>query len=260
MGDIDGLAASMAELGLLQEIGVRPDGLLIWGERRFLAAKLLGWTEIPVNVVDLDSVVRGEFAENACRKDFTPSELVAIGKEVERTERERAKQRKAHEGRPGKLPERQTGDARDKVAARLGVSGRHYEKAKAVVAAAEAEPQKYGGLLADMDRTGRVDGPYQRLQNAKQAEQIRVEPPPLPSHDPSRGEKVSTITAHGACDPEAPKMIDGTEDIELPMQDLDRLAKFKRNTLNPEALWVCEQLDLAWRALRDRGRISRPRN
>jgi hypothetical protein len=181
---------------------------LIWGERRFLAAKLLGWTEIPVNVVDLDSVVRGEFAENACRKDFTPSELVAICKEVERTERERAKHRKAHEGRPGKLPERQTGDARDKVAARLGVSGRHYEKAKAVVAAAEAEPQKYGGLLADMDRTGRVDGPYQRLQNAKQAEQIRVEPPPLPGHDPLRGKKVS---AHGACDPEAPKMSKPTE-------------------------------------------------
>jgi hypothetical protein len=45
----------------------------------------------------------------------------------------------------------------DKVAAQLGVSCRHYEKAKAVVAAAEAEPEKYGKLLADMDRTGHVE-------------------------------------------------------------------------------------------------------
>jgi len=138
IGDLDGLAASMAELGLLQPIVVRPDGKLIAGERRLRAAKQLGWTEIPINVVDLGAVVRGEFAENVCRKDFTPSELVAIGQEVERSERESARARKAHDGRPGKLPERQTGDARDKVAAQLGISGRTYEKAKAIVDAAEA--------------------------------------------------------------------------------------------------------------------------
>src|SRR5215471_7600934 len=65
MGDIASLAASMAELGLLQSIVIRPDGRLIAGERRRRAAKLLGWTTIPVLVVDLDAVVRGEFAENA---------------------------------------------------------------------------------------------------------------------------------------------------------------------------------------------------
>ena len=64
MGDIASLAASMAELGLLQPIVIRPDGRLIAGERRLRAAKLLGWTAIPVTVVDLDAVVRGEFAEN----------------------------------------------------------------------------------------------------------------------------------------------------------------------------------------------------
>ena len=68
MGDIAGLAASMAELGLLQPIVVRPDGTLIAGERRLRAAEQLGWTHIPVSVVDLDAVVRGEFAENAVRK------------------------------------------------------------------------------------------------------------------------------------------------------------------------------------------------
>jgi hypothetical protein len=66
-----------------------------------------------------------------------------------------------------------------------------------------------------------------------------------------RGEKVSAITAHSACDPEAPKMSNGTEE---PMQDFDRLAKFKRRIVDSEAVWVCEQLGLAWSALR-RGRL-----
>ena len=50
-GDIDGLAASIGELGLLQPIVIRPDGRLIAGERRLRAATLLGWASIPVNIV-----------------------------------------------------------------------------------------------------------------------------------------------------------------------------------------------------------------
>ena len=78
LGDIEGLAASINELGLLQPVVVRPDGRLIAGERRLAAAKFIGWNEIPIRVIDLDAVVRGEFAENTCRKDFTLSEAVAI--------------------------------------------------------------------------------------------------------------------------------------------------------------------------------------
>jgi hypothetical protein len=65
------------------------------------------------------------------------------------------------------------------------------------------------------------------------------------------------ITAHSACDSEAPKMSGETE--EMPMPDFDRLAKFKRRTVDPEAVWICEQLELAWSALHDRGRPFRPR-
>ncbi len=76
LGDIAGLAASMDEIGLLHPPVVTPDRKLIAGERRLHAAKRLGWKTIPVTVVDLDAVVRGEFAENAHRKDFTVSEAV----------------------------------------------------------------------------------------------------------------------------------------------------------------------------------------
>jgi N6-adenosine-specific RNA methylase IME4 len=63
---------------------------------------------------------------------------------------------------------------------------RTLEKAEAIVDAAEAEPEKYGKLLADMDRTGRANGVYRRLKIAKQAERIRAEPSPLPGNGPYR--------------------------------------------------------------------------
>ena len=53
MGDLAGLAESIEDLGLLNPITVTPDGLLLSGERRLRAAKLLGWKEIPVSIVRL---------------------------------------------------------------------------------------------------------------------------------------------------------------------------------------------------------------
>jgi ParB/RepB/Spo0J family partition protein len=183
MGDVAGLATSMGEIGLLQPIVVRPDGRLIAGERRLQAATLLGWTKIPVNVVDLDAVVRGEFAENAIRKDFTLSEAVAIKRAIEPAERTAAKERQ--EG-GAKLAQGAKGKSRDKVAAFTGVSHATLARAEAVVDAAEAEPERFGKLLEDMDRTGRANGVYRRLSIAKQAALIRAEPPPLPGNGPYR--------------------------------------------------------------------------
>jgi hypothetical protein len=57
------------------------------------AAERLGWGTIPVTVVDLDEIARGEFAENAVRKDFTLSEAVAIKRALEPIERAKAKER-----------------------------------------------------------------------------------------------------------------------------------------------------------------------
>ena len=64
------------------------------------------------------------------------------------------------------------------------MSGRTVDKIAAVVAAAEAEPEKYRKLAADMDRSGRVDAPYRRLRNIKAAEAIRASPPALPGNGP----------------------------------------------------------------------------
>jgi ParB-like chromosome segregation protein Spo0J len=164
LGDVKGLATSMDEVGLLHPIVVQwPDGTLIAGERRLAAAKLLGWWKIPVTVIDLAEVVRGEFAENTCRKDFTLSEAVAIKRALEPLERTAAKERQREGGRrggegSGKLPEASKGNAADKAAKATGMARRTLEKAEAIVDAAETEPERFGKLLVDMDRTGRVNG------------------------------------------------------------------------------------------------------
>jgi len=62
-------------------------------------------------------------------------------------------------------------------------------------------------------------------------------------------EKIA-IAAPSAHDPGDSKISNGTEKIGLAMQDFDRLATFKRRTLDSEAIWICEQLELAWQALR----------
>ena len=62
-----------------QEIGVTPEMELIWGYRRLLATRdVLKRDEILCRDVAVNSNLQGEIDENTLRKDFTPSELVAI--------------------------------------------------------------------------------------------------------------------------------------------------------------------------------------
>ena len=79
LGDIDGLAQSISDDGLLQPIGVTPDNRLVFGYRRLVACRdKLGWTEIPTVIIDIENLTHGEWIENTIRKDLTLSEMVAI--------------------------------------------------------------------------------------------------------------------------------------------------------------------------------------
>ncbi len=191
LGDIASLAKEIEAVGLLHPIVVTPAGKLIAGERRIEAFKRLGRVEIPATVVDIREIARAEASENFTRKDFTLSEAVAIKRALEPEIRSAARQRQAMAGgsAPGKLPEaveQSKGDTRDKVAAFTGYAARTMDKAEEIVRAAAAEPARFGKLLEDMDRTGRVNGLYKRLKVARQAEAIRKEPPPLPGNGPYR--------------------------------------------------------------------------
>ena len=133
--------------------------------------------------------LRIEIEENVQRKPLTQSELAAEQRRILAALREQKT--------PGQRTDLNGGGAtceKDFSQVRVtaivgklyGESHKQVEKRLAVVDAAAAEPEKYGKLLADMDRNGRVNGPYRRLKNAQQAEAIRTEPPPLPNRGPYR--------------------------------------------------------------------------
>jgi N6-adenosine-specific RNA methylase IME4 len=185
LGDIDAFARDIAEIGLLHPVVVRPDRTLIAGKRRIAAHKLLGRAEVPVTIIDIARVTRGEYSENHFRKSFTPSEYADIADELEPIERAAAKERMLS-GKPcGNFPGG-AGNALDKVGRIIGKDRKTIEKARAVRDAARAEPDKFGKLQMDMDRTGLVNGVFRQLRAVQQAELIRAEPSPLPGNGPYR--------------------------------------------------------------------------
>ncbi|GAB2473324.1 ParB N-terminal domain-containing protein [Xylanimonas ulmi] len=86
LGDIDALAASINDLGLLQPITISPDGLLICGRRRLEAVRRLGRSTIRVTVrsglSDELHLLLAEREENAQRKPLSPIEASKLYEEL----------------------------------------------------------------------------------------------------------------------------------------------------------------------------------
>ena len=190
MGNLGSLVESISSVGLLHPIVVTSDGRLIAGKRRLEACKELGWREIPTTVVKLHDIQLGETDENVVRKNFLPSEIVAVARVLEPKELEAAKERQREHGKTAPGKKAITGvkftqviirKTRNKMAAHAGVSWLTLKKAMEIVEASEREPKKYGAFVEEMDRTGRVNGVYRKLKVQRQVEAIRKEPKPLPT-------------------------------------------------------------------------------
>jgi len=81
------LKKSIEEIGLLHPVVLDEDNNLIAGARRIQAFKELGKDIIPVHVIPLKNLIKGELHENLIRADFTEKELVLIRKELRKEER-----------------------------------------------------------------------------------------------------------------------------------------------------------------------------
>jgi hypothetical protein len=105
-GDLDGLARSIDEIGILHPIVITPNNVLIAGERRMRAWPNTKFRDdpIPVHVVDIAEIARGEAAENGVCKDFTPSEAVAISRALESELKASARERQAPAQTCGEIP------------------------------------------------------------------------------------------------------------------------------------------------------------
>jgi N6-adenosine-specific RNA methylase IME4 len=128
----------------------------------------------PVMLAGLPFELQAEISENVFRKDWTPSEIDAIRRRCEVLLRAQAKKNQAAAGPSsgrgvkltgsGKFPEAVKGQTRDKIGAFAGLSGRTIQKIAAVMDAAKADPQKFGHLPAEMDRTGKVNAAHRELR------------------------------------------------------------------------------------------------
>jgi hypothetical protein len=73
------------------------------------------------------------------------------------------------------------GPSRDKIARYLGVGKTAIDRAEAVVDAAEEDPEEYGYLVEQMDRSGKVAGAFRRLEVLRQAKELDAAAPELPA-------------------------------------------------------------------------------
>ena len=194
IGDLGDLVESIEARGLMNPITITPDGELIAGQRRLEAVRKLGHLTIRATVVtDLNSAAERlamEHDENVMRKPMTPGELVSLGKALEKLETPKATERMSEAGRsaaPGRPRERgdhvippfsNKGKTRGIVAPALGMSGASYDRAKAVVNAAndpDAAPQdreRAQAARAEMTATGNIQGAYNKVRKPVPRESI----------------------------------------------------------------------------------------
>lgn len=106
LGDLTELAESITAVGLLHPVVVTDNLDLVAGGRRLAAVKQLGWTEVPVTVVDwftADQALRAEADENTCRMPLSPIEASRARERRIRVLTEASIIRKP--GRPAKVEE-----------------------------------------------------------------------------------------------------------------------------------------------------------
>jgi hypothetical protein len=112
-------------------------------------------------------ILQGMAAERLHQKDYTPSEQYALGKKLE-----------ALLATPPGRPSAETvencyhsegGKTRDKVGAILRMSGKTWEKLKAV------EESKYDDLKAQLEKGGKIDPIYRRFKRMQRADQAAEE-------------------------------------------------------------------------------------
>jgi ParB family chromosome partitioning protein len=161
--DLETLVSSIKRVGLLHPPVVTEDGFLVCGARRIEALKKLGRTKIPVRLVKSlpEGLLIAQRDENVERKELTPSEASGLAKRIEPQIAAEAKARQ-HLGRKGGagVPAHKGAKlkTRDVVAKQTGLSAKTLNKVKKVEASGRPE------LVAEMNRTGKVDGVFKKLQ------------------------------------------------------------------------------------------------
>jgi ParB-like nuclease domain len=192
------LAENIREIGLLHPIVINQNHELISGLRRIEAFKLLGKSEIPAHIVNLDDIVKGEISENTQRKDFSWEEIIRI-KNVVEPEIKKESQKRMLSGKPSakfadgsgsssntkttskNYSENQT---RAKVAKYVSLHGKKISHATLAIAekvydAAQQEPATFGQIWTDLNSEKiSPNKAYKNMQRIQTRQNEIVEPQP----------------------------------------------------------------------------------
>jgi len=158
LGDLTDLKKSIEEIGLLHPIVIDESYTLIAGRRRLEVFKQLKKTDIPTTKISIKDILKGEYDENTCRKNFVPSEAVAIWETLE------SKQGK----RSDLLPTDSDGSSEPKIKASkiVGLGKSKLAQAKQVI---ESKDRK---IIKEMDETGNVNKAYKKIKDKEKREEI----------------------------------------------------------------------------------------
>lgn len=188
LGDIDALARSIDQRGLLQPMTITPDGVLVCGRRRLEAIRALGWRTTSVwvraDVSDRLGHLLAEQDDNAEHKPLTQVEAAGLYRELKQLLREDAERRQqstrfSTEHQPGedgarkfRAPSNQIGRVSRQAAAMIpgGASDRTLDKIDYVKQAASRTDlptdirEQLAGEVALLASGGAVEPVYARVR------------------------------------------------------------------------------------------------
>lgn len=212
-GDIEGLADSINKYGLINNPVVNKDYVLLAGERRIRACKLLGWEQIPVNMMDTrdaEHELNIEISENDDRKEFSKAERVDYMRRFWRIEQAKAAERmkagkaidptlkSAEGGEAAALTAKQFGIGKDTMKKEMQIvenkdlltpedfadwdegrlsTNKAFQKVKAMLKAAEEEARNKSDLLEEFDgRLKQYEEANKKLREDNRTLANRVKP------------------------------------------------------------------------------------
>ena len=238
MGDLQPLADSIEQYGLLQPLTITDQGVLVCGARRLAAIKSLGWRQVNVwvrvGLSDKLSAIMAERDENICHKAFTKLELADLYEEMKTEIAADAarRQQSTHFGPGGVQPDESGAaklaapwqgryDSRRQAAAMVGgASHMTMEKIAAIreTAADVTRPDTIRDQAADALRQLEAGQPVDSLFHALRC-QIRIDDLEQIANNPHETNEARDKARQGAI------LLRKLEDTDMGHADLDKAAR-----------------------------------
>jgi len=233
----DGLIQSIKEKGILEPLVVKPDGFIISGHRRWKVAISLGLREIPTRTVVFANDLEEQEAliEFNRQREKTFSQKMREAEKLKEIEAEKAKKRQGtRTDISATLRESERGKTSEKVAEKIGMKPRTYEKAIKVWEASKQDEQAKK-WVEDIDKGKRsVNSAHKDLRRIEKKEEIKqVEPQKLTGKynviyaDPPWRYDNNSTSIRGTADDHYPTMtLEEIKQIPVEKITLDNAALF----------------------------------